>query len=93
MDHREARGMRLPAGAKDKERIQILEDRVEKLERIVAKLSVQSENTPDVEADAEKDALVARAAELKIDYPATLKRWGVDKLKAAIAEAEAKAQG
>ena len=39
-------------------------------------------------ATADKDALVERAAELGIGAPSTLKRWGVEKLSAAIEEAE-----
>jgi hypothetical protein len=37
----------------------------------------------------DKEALVSRAADLKIDSPSTLKRWSAEKLQAEIAKAEA----
>lgn len=36
----------------------------------------------------DKEALVSRAADLKIDSPSTLKRWSAEKLQAEIVKAE-----
>lgn len=42
------------------------------------------------EADTAREVLVARAIELKIDSPSTLRRWKTERLQAAISEAESK---
>jgi hypothetical protein len=47
----------------------------------------ETEKTDDVPLDF--DALCARAAELKLAAPSTLKRWSAEKLQAEIAMAEA----
>lgn len=59
------------------------------LEARVVKLEAEKAEEPAADS-AEKDALVARAVELKIDAPSNLKRWGVEKLQAEIAKAEGK---
>lgn len=78
--------MKIPQGAKDKERIQQLEARVATLERM---LTTGAPAAPVTAATPNKAVLAARAAELGIAAPSTLARWSVEKLQAAIAEAEA----
>lgn len=70
--------MKLPQGAREKERLQMLEDRLTRLERAVGLSAVEPS----------KDDLVAKAAALGVGAPSTLSRWGVEKLRAAVAEKE-----
>ena len=98
MEHRESRGMRLPAGVKDKERIIALEDRVALLERRLAILEggkAPEEQKHDLQPD-DREALVAQAIELGVKdedgKPYTksiLGRMGLERLKAAIEAAKA----
>lgn len=74
--------MKLPQGIRDKERVQLLEDRLTRLEAMLG-----ASAAPGVAEDT-KDALVAKAASLGLGAPSQLARWGVEKLKAAITEAE-----
>lgn len=74
--------MKLPQGIREKERLQLLEDRVTRLEAMLG-----ASAAPGV-AEPSKDALVARAAELGIAPPSQLARWGEGKLRTAIAEKE-----
>lgn len=71
--------IKVPPGARDRERLRALEDQVAMLAREVQALKA----TP---AAPEKDALVARAHELGLGAPSQLTRWSVEKLQAAIKE-------
>ena len=97
MEHREARGMRLPVGAKDKERIAALEDRISALEGRIAALEGGEVQKPARSETDDREALVAQALELGLKdedgKPITksiLGRMGLEKLKAAIEAAKAK---
>lgn len=76
--------MKLPQGVRDKERIQLLEDRLAVLER--AALTPGAAVAPG----SDRDALIAKAVELGVGAPSQLARWGEARLKEAIA---AKAEG
>ncbi|WP_321991523.1 hypothetical protein [Marispirochaeta aestuarii] len=60
----------------------------------IIRRNIVNRNTPGAEPahDDSKDELVARAVELGIDSPSVLKRWGPDRLKAAIEDAEQASQ-
>lgn len=92
--------MKLPPGAKDREKFQLLEARVQGLEKSfkdataaastllerVAALETKLADKQDPEPD--KAILVARAHELGLGAPSQLARWSIEKLQTAITEAK-----
>lgn len=102
-------GIKLPKGAVARERELSLIERVERIERELGLTSTDNEttnresnetsdesDTGHGSEDVDKDALIARALELKSEYPKYLKAppsaipaMSVEKLTALIAEAEA----
>jgi hypothetical protein len=85
--------MKLPPGARDREKFQLLEARVQGLEKSLksladAFLNLQAFVGSKFESDPDNTALVARAHELGLGAPSQLARWSVKKLQAAITEKE-----
>lgn len=92
--------IKVPPGARDRERLRALEDQVAMLAREVQALkATPASGTSAVpstpggvvnthEGAPDKAPLVARAHELGLGAPSQLTRWSVEKLQAAIAEKE-----
>lgn len=99
MPHREAHpgAIKVPPGARDRERLRALEDQVAKLTATVSALSASgtpaAPSTPGgvvtkLEGDPDKAALVAKANALGAGAPSQLNRWSIEKLQSFIAEKE-----